>query len=367
MKPFCACLLSPVLIKCDNFNSFTQLDFTRLNQSSNEFTELELSPTVKLTLNNDLNLNGINVTEWIKLRNINGFDFTANPFRNTDNKLKFSIYESRIETVNAPKDCRSDSLTDDFVSLFSSFEIVIFSNDLTYTDNFCPLIFKNSSLRQLEIYYLTPENRLKFLDLPKGEKTTDFAQIDSIRIFNGKNIIIDSSFLNPHVFAGLKLVDIDYSTVSAIADDTFRPLANLGRVNFRIENYASFFRSSNNTWMAGLNAGVNVDYNSTESIQSNQKNAFLFIFDSRYDAGEFYDFPSEDLQHFQFFPHQQFVLAYFYPSLNLNCSDTIKFLYKNLEFYDPYNQLNQVLGYRCTYGQDPTTAEQPTSSTTTQG
>ncbi len=196
--------------------------------------------------------------------------------------------------------------------------------------------------------------------MPNSE-TSDFANVYSMRIFSGDMIILDDVFLNKFVFFHLQTIDINYSTMLRIENGTFRNLNKLRGVLLTIENYKSFIQSSDNFWMSELNSNVQVDYNDPVSVANNKNRSLLITFDGRYDL-ENYIFPSEDLKYFQRFPHEQFVFARVYSSLNLNCSDTLLFLFKNSKYYSSFSSVNTTIYNKCFQNENAMTTNDVTST-----
>ena len=360
LLPFCSCYLSPIIMKCENFERFSQLNFTKVNQSNNQFFELELFPAKSLVLNDDLDITGIQLIKAVKLRNINGFDFLQNPFRNNViQKLSLSVYDSHIGTVNLASNCRLDLIPSSFKPLFSSFETIFFGNNLIYKHNMlCPLIFKNSNIKLIEIYYMNSSNILQFAELADNDSVENFASIESLRVFDARELMMNNKFLNRHVFSQLRNLDIDYSNFEGVDNDTFFSLYSLRRISFNIENFSEFIRSSGNEWMSGLNSGIIiVDYNDTKLLEEIRNHSVLVTFDTRY-GRERYEFPNSDLIYFKYFPHSQFVFAKILSAINLNCTRTIEFLLQNNKYYKPLAEISTSLSKKCFY--EPENASETT-------
>ena len=91
--PYCNCPASISIITCSGFDSFSQLDFNK-GSINNTFYELDLNPKTKLFLDNTLNLEGIVVTNHVKLYQIKGFVFAENPFILNEKNLKDILLHS---------------------------------------------------------------------------------------------------------------------------------------------------------------------------------------------------------------------------------------------------------------------------------
>lgn len=348
--PYCSCILSPIIIQCNNFSRFSQLDFTKWTATSKEVYELELSPaTSRLVLDNNLNLTGIKLISRVILRNIGGFSLKSNPFRNFifNNSSSLFIYESKIETID--ENSCDWNLTKDrtFTPIFSAFEYIQFGKDLEYTKNVCPLIFKNSKIQNLEIYYLNATNRLSFLEMKYSEEElSNFGLVKSMRIYSARQLVIDRNFLNRYVFSQLQTLDLDYSMVVKIEEDTFYFLKALKSFILNLDNFQEFIQSSTNKWMKNLNTRVYVDYEIDESVEQSRKSSLMVTFNSRNDKNK-YDFPSKDQEIFQHFPHDHFVVARILSEVGLPCTKSLEFLLKNARYYKPLSNLNTTSAYNC--------------------
>jgi hypothetical protein len=81
-------------MRCENFTSFEEL---RFKNESNEWSRLELHPSVPLLFNHTLNLTGINITGILSIFNLIGIDISKQLIIRQPNfliivKSQFSLY-----------------------------------------------------------------------------------------------------------------------------------------------------------------------------------------------------------------------------------------------------------------------------------
>jgi hypothetical protein len=361
--PKCSCLSSPLIIQCNNFTRFDELDFTLLldkNSSNKSKTvyELELEPLQSQILDKNLNLTGIELNNRIILRNINGFDIISNPFQSVginkslnlfvyNSKLEFYLFANETEKKLLIDDCRLDLFKEDFFPLFSSFNYIFLGNDVKYSQ-LCPLIFQNSNIRQIEFSNLNLTNHISFVNLIVSNKTKQLnSKVLQVRVFDSKNLTLDDAFLNGDVFRYLDSLNFDYVNLKKIEDDTFKNLNSLRSLIINIENLEQFITSSNNTWMKNLNYDVKIDYNKTDlNIEDYYNKSLLITINSR-NNNQNYLYSSNDLKHFQYFPHENYVFLRILSQVNLECSSTVQFLLKYGKFYKNPQTLNTTSVNKC--------------------
>ncbi len=161
LLPYCSCFLSSVFIKCDQFDSFSQLDFKSLQNGSEpkKIYELELSPINPIILDSMLDLTGIELYNDVKLRNIKGFEFKSNPFDSVRNGkgLNLYMYDSALEFYEDSKlesklDCSNSANTTIISPVFKAFNFIQIEN--VSSKKICPIVFKNVALRSLNLNYI---------------------------------------------------------------------------------------------------------------------------------------------------------------------------------------------------------------------
>ena len=349
--PLCTCNLSPVFIKCENFISFDELDFKLLKNGTKnrDIYELELSPLKPLIFDDTLNLEGIELINDVKLRNLKGFELKSNPFQllNNGSLLNLYLYDSSLDFYDDSKsetilDCRSTLNTAITHPVFSSFNLMQFEN-VSSTIKLCPIIFKNTYLRLFTLNYQS-ENSLVFDDTETFDDLN--SNIDTFRLFSSNNLILSSTLLNKFVFSNLKTLDLDYVKLKSIEEDTFKSLQNLKTILIVIENLKEFIRSSNNTWMKSLNGDVNVDLNNVASIEKSKNDSLLLTMNNR-NNGQSYLYPDEDLVYFENWPHNKMAFYRILSDQNLSCTTTLKFLLKYADNYKTPSTLSTTSTNGC--------------------
>ncbi|CAF0732264.1 unnamed protein product [Brachionus calyciflorus] len=382
LYPYCSCTKSISIIECGNFTNFSELDFTLLkNQSDNSsrrIYELELAPLNSLPLDDSLNLDGIHLYRSVILRNISGFRLESNPFESfkENDNLNLYLYDVNLETLNHDHVCNLSQIDHhNYVALFSSFKyILIGSGSFTMSGRLCPLAFMNANLRQIEAYYIESNNTVKFSQLDENIDLN--CSVLNLRVWSAKNLVLDSHFLNAHIFALTRNIDFDFVYFHSIEDGTFQGLNKLRTLIFDLMNLKDFITKSDNKWMHSLNSNVTVDYDNSMEVANLRNRTLLVTFNSR--TGQAYNYPNSDLEKFKYFPHNQFVFARIFAADNLPCTETLKFLLKNARSYTTISTLNTTSTYNClldpitptttpsiTTNTTPTTPTTPTTTTTT--
>ncbi|CAF0922744.1 unnamed protein product [Brachionus calyciflorus] len=343
LSPYCTCLGGPEYIYCNNFTSFSQLDFTLLGEKRN-ITYITFVPKQPLILNNSLNLNGIELKENVVFNNIVGIDLNENPFIKWTPKdnLSLQFFSSNFSQLMP---CDKNLINENFKPIFSSFKTILFGYRNIYSAQLCPLLFYNSSLSYLNISDLTYSGQPWFSDL--RELSTIHSKIDTLLIPSGQNTRITKSLMNRLIFENLKTVLISNTILQKIDDDAFSDIFNMRFLNFSIVNFEKFFKNSTNKWMQSLNTKIRVDYSNPEWLNANQNNSLLVNLNPLYSSFFFY-FTDEDYENFQYFPHDNFVFARISMLYPLKCSKTMNFLLKNFEQYPlDLSNLNTTATYEC--------------------
>ena len=350
LYPFCDCRISSIIIQCKNFSTFSQLNFSLLvNDTDNlprRVYELELEPLSAIPLDTTLSLDGIRLYGRAILKKISGLDLLANPFQdvNENNNLYLNLYDVNLETIDHDNICHSNQ-TLNHIPLFTSFNYVLLSeNTFTKSGYLCPLMFKDANLRGMDIYDFDSNSTIKFSNI--GDDYNLNATIKTLTIYAAKNLTINSNFLNSQVFTQLRDLNFDYVQLNAIEEKTFQNLTSLRRIIFDLTNMADFIQSSDNKWMNSLNLDVGpVNYSNPNELSMLNNKTLVITFNSR--NGQKYSFPNKDLDRFEYFPHQRLVFARILADLDLECSETLKFLSKNAYSYSSVSFLNTTSIYKC--------------------
>ncbi|RNA13913.1 hypothetical protein BpHYR1_016099 [Brachionus plicatilis] len=357
LSPYCSCLGGPLYIYCNNFTSFSQLDFTLLGEIRN-ISIITLYPKQAVILNNSLNLEGIRLIDNIVLNNIAGIDLKQNPFEKWTAKdnLSISFFGSNFSQV---MECDSSLINDKFKPIFSSFKTVLFGYGNFYSVQICPLLFYNASLSYLNISDLSYTIQPWFTDVSGID--TIHSNIDTLLILSGHGSRITKGLMNGLVFENLNTILISNTVLQKIDDDAFYNIHNLRSLNFRIVNFEKFFKNSTNKWMQSLNSKIKVDYSDPASLSENQNNSILVNLNPLSSSFFFY-FTDDDYDNFQYFPHDNFVFARIVMLYPLECSTTMNFLLKNARYYPlELSDVNTTATYKC-FPELQTSTKYPTTT-----
>jgi hypothetical protein len=198
LAPYCYCV-SKLVITCDNFTDFAQLNFSKLEET--KIYELELEPLVPLSLDESLVLSDLEIYGQVTLRKIKSFELTANPFESArrENLVRLNLFDltlkftlNGIELNNVCSMSAFDDVESELKPLFSSFDYVVFGDNIDYNKLVCPLVFLNANIRILEMINLNSTNRFTFKKLNKIKKDDNMlnSNIGYLKIFNAKNIFL---------------------------------------------------------------------------------------------------------------------------------------------------------------------------------
>ena len=213
------------------------------------------------------------------------------------------------------KSCRDITNTTRIISLFQ----------LSYPDNtpslslfdpqfkttICPLMFKNSALDTLKIVGLTDtfykRNVLSF------ENFRDYLNSEILYLkIHAENINIDSSFLNPSVFAATSEIHL-YGKVNRIDAISLGEL-ELGRLRtiiFTKEHFRDMIHKSGIDWIRKLNANVNVNLDDLYNIGNHYVYRMkIYVHCTSYNPEIRLSkvFPDEDFCLYKDFPFKQYVI-----------------------------------------------------------
>lgn len=348
----CTCVRDS--ITCNSFNRFDELDFS----SGFKVSQLTLYPRYNLTLNDSLNLNGLeaNNTLGLYFANLGAIDFKADPFKYVQgSRLTLYIYNSVVKFVYEGKDLSEscDMLLKNPLAqwVLPKFKSLYLSSGNSYEKKTCPIIFRNVNLSRFD-YDIDMENKLNFMPLPDGVQLNFTCDIVFI---SGKNVKMNKETLRRELFApSLTQIYMSSSTIiDQLSDDVFDDLPSLNYLTFSINDFDKFIQSSNNLWLQNLNQHVTIDlnYTSTYNLSWVSQNSFQLNMDTRSTAN--YSFPDEDFCRFASYPHQHLV----FPSITVNnqvrgCSCTLAYLYKySFAFYGTSNFPNMMNECRDTFAQ----------------
>ena len=262
LAPLCTCAND--ISNCNNFTSLDQLNFY-----DSYFKTVILHPASKIILNENFSLN-VEFKDEAELifQNFKGFDLRARPIQQNLN-VKVEIVESEFEFhFRNDESCNQDLVNDDvFRNMFSSIKTLVLKNS-NFSSKVCPFVFKNSNIDTMLISHLHHRNLLHFED----------ELVEDLNSHVNKLFIVDSDFylksnlVNKHVFADLKEINVQFSSLIGIESDLFSSFKNVKNIRLSLSNLDDFFHNGTQ-WMSHINDhfdGVDLKNktNVDENIQS---------------------------------------------------------------------------------------------------
>jgi hypothetical protein len=120
----------------------------------------------------------------------------------------------------------------------SLFFLVILDKNVIFTENVCPIVFRNANLETLSIIRISSsfiiKNVLNFQDLSENisEKINSRIFQLSLNIFHSD---LSTKVLNKAVFKQLRVLDIS-GEINSIQNDLFESFQHLKLLRFRVQN-----------------------------------------------------------------------------------------------------------------------------------
>ncbi|CAF1122971.1 unnamed protein product, partial [Brachionus calyciflorus] len=142
-------------------------------------------------------------------------------------------------------------------------------------------------------------------------------------VFIDSNFNISTYFLSNFLY--LNSLTVHNSDVT-FDDNLFRYFYYLYFISLKLNDYKSFFNSTQNKWLLSYGSYRPIDFNDCYSI--NNKIGMRFIYEIEFDG---YDFPNEDFCYFKDFQHQKLVFPVIKYNQNLKCTCTLIWLIQNLK------------------------------------
>lgn len=321
-SPQCVCTAKDA-IECYNFQSFTELNFP--TDSSLKVSNLKISSKLaQLRLNNDLNASNLNLDFYnfeLRLENLDGIELNENPFFNktTDNTqlLYLHISNSTFEFYfrNNSFDWVCDLVINDqhINPIFASFKQIFlgYFYQINYTRDICPVVFKNAKIDWLYLSAMTPDNRMKFIQLNSTQINLN-SRVKYLQIQSSNIDLLDTSLLDKNVFKYLEKLSIEFSNLNRIDENLFKCFKYLKRVNL---------------WLYNLNELLQTDTKWIQFLNYNKTDEQLVI--EFNDETNSYEYSEEDFCLFKKFPHERLVFPILNSRNSLNCSCTIMWLISN--------------------------------------
>jgi hypothetical protein len=346
LRTFCPspkrCLCQTDKIICQNFTSFSELEF-----SFERFIVdiIDLKPSQPLLLDDTLKLNGLKVRKQVILHNIKGFVIVDNPFAKIDLEPEldatrnyaplelalfdsvFEFYESTNSLLLAPKCTRNDLLTSSLFenTVLRKFAKLSFNGNIVYGKNVCPFVFKHAKIDLILAYFMNSTNRLHFLSVPNVADID--ATVSSLYIFNSQLSELDESLLSKLVFNNIKTLQIE-GYLGNVQTNLLNWFKQLKAIHLELINLGTLLRNRSALWMNDLNKFENIS--ATTSIKFMHK---LIVMLHLTDKSQQFTYEEADFCLFQHFPSYKFVYPVIKTRPELNCTCTLTWLMKNYRSY----------------------------------
>lgn len=262
MFPQCICPIQSS-IYCSNIDSFDDLNFIQV--ANRTFDYISIVPNKKSLLNNQtLNLGDtkISASGTVLLGNVESFDITCNPFRDSkpDGVSQFNklfIENSNINFILLYNSCSKD--TQFSQPLFANFKSIYFKNDNAYSTNTCPFIFQNGDYDHIEISGLSEINRLEFFQFQGSLDSLNIITSTTVRrldIINSPRVSLTSRLLDQYLFYKIESLAIKNTYIDEIEDTLFLgKFDSLCAISLELTDFKDFFKPNKMEWMKYLNGG----------------------------------------------------------------------------------------------------------------
>ncbi|CAF0805630.1 unnamed protein product [Brachionus calyciflorus] len=337
---YCDFIFFKKLLFCSRFTSLEQLDFRNTTIEYNELV-IQPDPSLKLEFNSSLSFDGLKLGQnpLIEIGNFYKFDSSFNPFQSIQFKdpnknFSLNIYDSIFEfKTNLTCEISEQNLQDSF--LFSHLNIIqLFFDRVSFPDKICPLLFKNSTIKQ---WIFSTQHPIRYnhilnytqglLDIKVENLFVSFGLDKFVTIVNNENL------LNEIIFESLKELEFEDCNLKEIDGESLSKFKNLTRIKLYKFDLKTFLLNGLN-WMTYLNMNRTHNY-------------IDIVFDVDY-----FPFDDSDLCIFEQFPFDNKIIPLFYirgASLDfyLPCSCTIYWLYKNYKDYFQIVKNNKLFPSHC--------------------
>lgn len=353
LKPYCKCIDKYSLI-CENFSHFSQLNFKKLTKLKNTFKSIVLYPNVSLSIDESLNLDGLellnefeiafqdinsikaNLKLFNKFKNLKSIMFSG---KGVSHHVEFKYIDDTVGTVYSHKHGHHSSHV-----CHTHMDNGVFSNlklkslkfiNTRFKNQICEFLLRNSEIDEFEYTSTTSLDPLQFPQFEYAIASSDTSKYDqSIRIRHfsiGASTIELQHKPNKHLVKNFK----EFSMLAYkldINDAYFKPFINLRRLNLLMDFEQLLINNFN--WLQSLNSQVNIE-NMDKKTQIDQKyvdKIFLFNFDSF----RLVNLTDDYFCLFANYPHEQLV----WPIINFQnyfyyeCSCTVYWLYKYYKLYE---------------------------------
>ena len=318
LEPYCK--INGKNVICDNFDDFSQLNFTCWGAPLNIYS-IHFKPTKTLTVDKKLNLKGIEDIYEIIFENVDTFDLLHNPFLAVADKIKqIEVKNTKLYFKNA------DSIHLGGGSLFSNLDLSILSfANVEFMDSMPSRTFENSDIEILDFSNTNFEKAFE----PHQHDTNDFnINVEYVR-FNRLKVPFSDSQLDHFVFKRTVDLTLDETPIASISNDFSVHFTHLKDLTVQMS------LNKDQKWLSGLNKKVYFDLDKYELDEAFYNN-LLFV--NMYDSGNY--FSDSKICDYKDFPHKQLVIPivdstqYTWEiNRNISCTCTVYWLYKYHQRY----------------------------------
>lgn len=363
MQPYCECPDQKTL-NCQNFTSFSQLNFRLLNGRS--FESVLIASPWPLDLNENLKLHGLILNGRLTLRNLRSVHAFYNPFRQIllyrfDLTIQDSVFNF-FGTSQRPdaecgilNECSLRSGAQDLDLVFGSLKITEFTlSNVRFVQPMCPYFFKNSHITNFIV--IDPKNSFGF------KQTKELDNILNVNVnqvylnYTNSNLEqpqwLDSQYiLSLNMFSSMYRTNINSAPrLQYIQESTFNLFRNLKIVEINNVNMKDLL-SRSKRWLRNLNyLAPSYDLDRIKLNSTMIQSVFQLIIWAD-DTNFKWTFTQEqDICLFRNFPHGKLVFPFllFTDPSSFKCTCTVYWLYKYFHKYQAIYNLNQnIVPYHC--------------------
>jgi hypothetical protein len=303
----------------------------------------------RLTLDNSLNLTGLNIIGSTKpillvLFNLIGIDIKTETFSflaNEYSEIYFFIDYSKFDLYSKGKlltndDCKKSYY--DKVNFFTNIKRFNFGYDTIFGQNkICPYLFNNSQLTELSIFSHTnsfiKKNMFEFLEINETVQANTI-QLNEFRYFFIYMHFdsVSSKIINPYAFKNIEQIRL-YGYILNIQYDVFKNLNSLNMITINTIKIRTLFHNGND-WLDNLR--FSDGKSSTNKMYDFPSLLLILVNDYQPNTlTHLYEYLDEDFCLFSNFPHEKLVYPLIQPGKNvlINCSCTLLYLIRNHNLY----------------------------------
>ena len=345
LEPFCSCLTNSYL-SCENFTSFSDLNFSSTNFQI--FEHVELRPRHPIDLNKKLKLDGLNLNGRLNIFNLKSISIEYNPFKQINylDTFNLAIFDS---VFNYKNKCEPSSKLD---TIFSNIRLNEFRlTNITFERPICSYMFQDSLIEQFVV--INPIGIFRFDENLNKSSNTTVSKVELKFRANNQQRLDTHQLLNVDFFKDVRQISLGrLSNLDKIASLTFKELLNVKTLIIPSSDLKTVL-SKGNDWLGYLNfyqQPIFWENTFPLDLSALQKQIFKMIITHEGGDSEIWPFSSDrDICLFKSFPHDKLVFPFLVPSsTKFKCSCTIFWLYKNLaKFQQIFNLNENIMPIHC--------------------